>query len=48
MHFGGRIAWFHLHSPVELYAEEGLICLTIANHFANTLNRAGLVGIFFW
>jgi hypothetical protein len=48
MNFGGRIARFHLRLRVELYLEEGLVCLTIANHFANALNEAGLVDIFFW
>jgi hypothetical protein len=45
---GGRIAWFHLRLSTKLYPEEGLLCLTIANHFANTLIEAGLVDIFFW
>jgi hypothetical protein len=44
---GGRIAWFHLRSSTKLYTKEGLLCLTIANHFANTMIEAGLVDILF-
>jgi hypothetical protein len=48
MHFVVELLGSIFVHPWNYTQRKVFLCLTMADHFANTLNEAGLVDIFFW